>query len=231
MNRLEFAARALAKHSLSTLNRPIAQWRFRRAVRIAGGPLLVSVGAGQRRLDGWLNTDISWQSRLYLDISKPWPVGPGSIARIYGDNVIEHFPIPLARRILRYAFDALQPNGRIRLATPDVEATARAYLHDPALTAQHLERHRRQGYDVYYPVDLLRVTFSECGHHLGFCYDSRALYHELHNAGFVDVERFAPGSSNDVYFRGLELRLGPSESATALVVEARKPAKSAAVAV
>jgi hypothetical protein len=72
-------------------------------------------------------------------------------------------------------------------------------------------------------VDLLRVTFSECGHHVGFCYDWHALSGELHRAGFVDVERFAPAESDDPLLKNLELRTGPTEAATSLIVEGRKP--------
>jgi len=220
---IKVAVRATLTDGLSALKRPIGEWRFRKAARSAHGPLLVSTGAGSRKLEGWLNTDVSWRASLYLDLTKPWPVPPVSVARIYADNVIEHFPLLVARRVLQYAFDALEPGGRIRLATPDVEGTARAYLNDPDLTTRHLERHRQFGYDVHYPVDLLRVTFSECGHHTGFCYDWHALSKELYRAGFLDVERFAPGESNDTLLKNLELRTAPTEVATSLITEARKP--------
>jgi predicted SAM-dependent methyltransferase len=208
---------------LSGLNRPVAQWRLQQAVRSAGRPLLVSAGAGNRRLPGWLNTDISWRSSLYLDLTKPWPVPAGAVSRIYADNVIEHFPIAVGRRVLKYTFGALEPGGRIRLATPDVEGTARAYLHDPELAARHLERHSRSGYEVHYPVDLLRVTFSECGHHVGFCYDFASLEAELLRAGFADVRRYGPGESDDPILQNLEARMEPTEAATSLIVEARRP--------
>lgn len=220
---IEVAVRAIVRDGLSALNRPVGEWRFRKAVKNARGPLLVSAGAGRRELEGWLNTDVSWRGSLYLDIAKPWPVPHVSVARIYADNVIEHFPLLVGRRILRYAFDALEAGGKIRLATPDVERTAQAYLHDPDLTARHLERHRRLGYDVHYPVDLLRVTFSESGHHVGFCYDWHALSRELQLAGFVDVRRYAAGESDDPFLRDLEARTEPTEAATSLIAEGRKP--------
>jgi predicted SAM-dependent methyltransferase len=222
-HQVKVALRAAANETLSVLHRPVAHWRFKRTVRFASRPVLVSAGAGNRRLENWLNTDISWRAGLYLDMTKPWPVPSGAISRIYSDNVIEHFPLLVGRRVLRYAFEALECGGRIRLATPDVERTARAYLDDPDLTARHLERHRKVGYDVHYPVDLLRVTFSECGHHTGFCYDFDALSTEMARAGFVDIERCAAGQSNDPYLRELEARTESTEAATSLIVEARRP--------
>lgn len=179
-------------------------------------------------LDGWINTDVSWRLPMYLDLTRSWPVPPASVDRIYGDNVIEHFPLQVGREVLRHCLNALSAGGGIRLATPDVERTARAYLEDPGLTAAHLERHRRHGYPVDHAVDMLRITYAYNGHHLGCCYDWRALSAELAVAGFVGIRRCEAGQSDDPNFRGLEHRREPTEVATGLVateliVEARKP--------
>lgn len=200
---------------------PLLSRRFRKAVASEPEPVKVNVGAGSIRLDGWINTDVTWRS-LYLDLTRPWPVPPGSIDRIYGDNVIEHFPLPVCRSVLRYCWDALREGGRIRLATPDVERTARAYLENPELTAAHLDRHRRHGFPAEYAVDMLRITYAYHGHHLGYCFDFAALSAELTAAGFVDVRRYEAGEGDDPVFGGLERRHEPTEAATELIVEARK---------
>lgn len=131
----------------------------------------VNVGAGTVVLPGWINTDVLWRSDMYLDLTKPWPVPTESIDRIYGDNVIEHFSLQTARDVLRHCYRALRPGGAIRLATPDLERTARAYLEDPALTSAHLDRHRRHGYPAEHPADMLRVTYAYHGHHRGYIFD------------------------------------------------------------
>lgn len=68
--------------------------------------------------------DVVWWSEMYLDLTRPWPMPPGSIDRIFGDNVIKHFPLDVARAVLRHCHDALRAGGAIRLATPDVERIA-----------------------------------------------------------------------------------------------------------
>jgi predicted SAM-dependent methyltransferase len=195
---------------------------LRTAIANETGPVKVSFGAGTVDLPGWIDTDHTWRADHCLDVTRPWPVPAGSIDFVYADQVIEHFPLHVGRAVLRHAFDALAPGGMIRLATPDVERTARLYLEGSATCADHLARHRRRGYDAEHPVDLLRVTFSENGH--DFCYDLASLTAELEQAGFVDVRRYEVGESDIAAFRSLESRADPTEVATTLVVEARTPA-------
>jgi predicted SAM-dependent methyltransferase len=147
---------------------------------------------------------------------------PGSVSHIYGDNVIEHFDMKLARAVLKNAFAALAPGGRIRLATPDVERTARMYLERGEHAATHLERHRRVGLEVHHPVDLLRTTFQCCGHERGYLWDFASLSAELEAAGFVNVARRECMESPHAELQNLENRCRPTEALTMLVVEAEK---------
>ena len=227
VSEIEQVAKSAALRTLSTLHRPQASARFRRdaAALAAGDDLLkVNIGAATKLVPGWMNTDVHYRAPYYLDLLKPWPVPPQSVDRVFADNVIEHFTIADARTLLRHAFDAMAPGGGIRLVTPDVERIARAYLDDLDLATRHLDRHRRHGYVVHYPVDLLRVTFAESGHHLGFCHDFASLSAEVAQAGFGDVVRREAGKSDDEAFSGIEQRVGDTEAATTLVIEAWKPA-------
>jgi predicted SAM-dependent methyltransferase len=215
-------ARLLMSDALTAVRAPVLSRRFQRAVSGASGPVKVNVGAGTVVLAGWINTDVLWRSNMYLDLTRPWPIRPMAIDRIYADNVIEHFPLKTAREVLRHCFNALKPGGAVRFATPDLERTARAYLDDPQLTAAHLDRHRRHGYPAEHSADMLRVTYAYHGHHAGYVWDWAALSSELAAAGFADIRRYAAGESDDPYFRGLETRAEPTEAATELIVEGRK---------
>jgi predicted SAM-dependent methyltransferase len=217
------AIHAVVNDTLTAIRAPWLSRRFQREVAAATGLVRVNVGAGNVHLDGWINTDVSWYLPMYLDLTKPWPVPPGRVDRIYGDNVIEHFPLDVARTVLRHCLAALRSGGAIRLATPDIERTARAYLEDPQLTSAHLDRHRRHGYPAEHPADLLRVSYVYHGHHQGYLFDWAALSAELEAAGFTDVRRYEAGQSDEPEFRGLENRQEPTEAATELIVEARKP--------
>jgi predicted SAM-dependent methyltransferase len=217
------AAQAVVSDTLTAVRAPWLSRRFQRQVLGATGLVKVNVGAGTVQLSGWINTDVAWYLPLYLDLTRPWPVPAGQVDRIYADNVIEHFPLAVGRDVLRHCWRALRSGGAIRLATPDIERTARAYLHDPELTSAHLDRHRRHGYPADHPVDLLRVTYAYHGHHQGYCYDWAALSGELTAAGYTGVRRLEAGQSDDPEFRDLEHRQEASEAATELIVEAQKP--------
>jgi predicted SAM-dependent methyltransferase len=213
---------SVAHQALTSLRAPLLSRNFQHAVAAESQLVKVNVGAGSVPLAGWINTDVGWRTVNYLDLTKPWPVPAGSVDRIYGDNVIEHFPLRVCRAVLRNCWDALSEGGGLRLATPDIERTARAYLEDPQLTAAHLARHRRHGFPADHPVDMLRITYAYHGHHLGYCFDWAALSGELAAAGFVDIRRYEAGYSDDPSFRGLEHRHESTEAATELIVEARK---------
>jgi predicted SAM-dependent methyltransferase len=221
-------ARLLVSDALTAVRAPVLSRRFQRAAAAAAAsadPVQVNVGAGTVVLPGWINTDVMWRGDMYLDLTRPWPVPPQSVDRIYADNVIEHFSLKVARDVLRNCHNALRPGGGIRLATPDLERTARAYLEDAELTAAHLDRHRRKGYPAEHPADMLRVTYAYHGHHEGYIFDWASLSAELMKAGFVDVRRCEAGESQDPAFRGLESRAEPTEAATELIVEAWKAAR------
>jgi predicted SAM-dependent methyltransferase len=215
-------ARLVISETITTVRAPGLSRRFQRAIQSERGLVRVNVGSGGAPVDGWINTDITWRAPMYLDLTRPWPVPGQSVDRIYGDNVIEHFSLQTVRDVLQHCFNALRPGGAIRLATPDLERTARAYLENPKLTADHLDRHRRHGYPAEHPADMLRITYGYHGHHRGYIFDWASLSSELATAGFSDVRRWDAGKSDDPEFRGLETRAEPTEAATELIVEGRR---------
>jgi len=220
---LHKGAKEVALKGAALLNRPRAQANLRRLLETTAGPYRIAVGTGSHPLEGWINTDIGWRAQYYLDLLQPWLFPPGSVSRVFSDNVIEHFSLASAPKLLGHMFKAVAPGGRVRLATPDVEGTARIYLDDPDAALAHLERNRRHGYPGTYPVEILKTMFCESHHDSGFLYDFAALSSELVKAGFSDVCRCEIGTSDDPQFVGLEKRTGPTDLLTQLAVEAIKP--------
>jgi predicted SAM-dependent methyltransferase len=182
----------------------------------------VELGAGATRREGWISTDIWWGARYHLDATGPWPFPPGSVSHVYGDNMIEHVPIDGARALFRHAMKAMQPGGRIRLVTPDVERCAEVYLERGDRARAQLDAHRGAGTRVEHSVDILRGVFIEYEHYRGYAWDFESLAAELDAAGFTAIERCELENSADPVLRGLESRVLPVDRVTMLAVEARR---------
>ncbi len=212
--------------TLDAMAAPRNSRRFVERVLAARPDARVAFGVGHRPLDGWINTDVTRAAGCFLDVTKPWPTPPGSVARIYAEHVIEHFPLEVARQVFRNCARALQPGGRVRFVTPDLERAARAYLEGSEVGRQHLAHFAAEGRVAEHSVDLIRQLFSYDNHWKGYLYDFASLSEELQAAGFVDVVRMDPGQSEDACFRGLESRTDGSFFHFQLVVEAQAPGLS-----
>jgi predicted SAM-dependent methyltransferase len=158
-------------------------------------------------------------------VTRPWPFADGSVSHVYGDHMVEYATLPGTRALLREALRVLRPGGKLRLSSPDVERIARVYLDGPdELRRKSMEDNREAGYEVHYPVDLLRNTFVEAGHQDGYLFDFASLSHEFEEAGFVNVARHESGESDDPELRGLERRATETGALRELIVQGEKPA-------
>jgi predicted SAM-dependent methyltransferase len=202
--------------------RPSAKRRTRLLVE-GGVPhegFKVEIGCGPSRRPGWIATDVTWDAPYYLDGTKPWPFPAGSVQYVYGDNVIEHLPLQANRTLIRHAHVAMRSGGTIRLVTPDVGRLVEAYLSGGPVVDDLLAMYRGAGYTATHPVDVLRVTFTEFGHHAGYLWDWEAAAAELADAGFRNVRRCETGASSDPVLIALENRSNSAEASVQLVIEA-----------
>jgi len=201
------------------LNRPFAERRLATLLGQQAPPYRVHIGSGGVDLAGWINTDISFQTRYWLNVVRPWPFSPGTVSHVYSDNVIEHLSLEAGRVFLGHSLRALEPGGIIRTVTPDAAGCVRAYLRrDPAT----LDALRAAGVQAEHAVDVIRSTFSLWGHHAGYVYDEDALRTELERAGFIGAERVVVGQSSDPTLRGIDRT--EDRANFFVVMEARRPA-------
>ena len=93
------------------------------------GIVNLEIGAGNRRMPGWISIDFDSEADMQFDLRKPLPMPDNSIDRIYSSHVLEHFsyPNPLSN-LLEECFRVLKPGGVFDAAVPDGERYLRAYV-------------------------------------------------------------------------------------------------------
>jgi SAM-dependent methyltransferase len=89
--------------------------------------LKLHVGAGARRLPGWVNIDV-FPAELALNVNRGLPFADGSARLLFASHMLEHLYYPQeALRFLAECRRVLRPGGRLRLVVPDIELYVRAY--------------------------------------------------------------------------------------------------------
>ncbi len=190
----------------------LSVWTMKRSIEIKRYLLThdvrkLQLGAGSNTLDGWLNTDILPNARgvVYLDAKKPFPFADHTFDYIFSEHHLEHLTYDEGMRMLRDCYRVMKPGGRIRIATPDLEALLNLYTPNKSEIQQKY---------IKWVVDRVmpRISiYSECfvvnyafrnGHQ--FLYDLRTLRNTMEEAGFVEVTSHRFGHSDEAALRGIE---------------------------
>lgn len=207
--------------TLIALVSPIRQKRTMKKISKEKSPRRIIVGESYP-MDGWIVSNYQVLARNFLDVTKRF-ADSNSISNIYADNVIEHLELNAARLFMQNAFDALLPGGSIRLVTPDCMAISNAYIQQDLQKVKEVAADLKQyKLKIDEPIDLLHVTFSSFGHHLGRIHDENTLTSLLTEAGFRIIERFPTSKSKNPIFQNLEKRVGDSLNWSQLCLEAVK---------
>jgi hypothetical protein len=97
----------------------------------AAEPLRLNIGAGKRELPGFTPIDRDYGTEAY-----PLPYDDNSVDEILASHVLEHFSHRQVTEVLLHWVDKLKPGGRIRIAVPDFERVAKAYLAGAPINVQ-----------------------------------------------------------------------------------------------
>jgi predicted SAM-dependent methyltransferase len=175
-----------------------------------------------RFFEGWISSNYQVLTRNFLDATKPY--GSNTCQYIYADNVIEHLNRQGGKEFLRQSYRALIPGGVLRIATPNLENLVLRYQRqsqeDLHQFASDLASHNLEIQEF---SDLLRITFSEFGHHKGIIYDFDSLNKAMSQAGFINIKQYIPGVSEIDSLKNLETRMAKSDIWSQMVVEGTKP--------
>jgi predicted SAM-dependent methyltransferase len=150
------------------------------------------LGAGSRRVPGWLNVDVL-SSEYDVDIAGgrlPW--ADASFSAVVSQHVIEHLELeeevlPLFRELRR----VLGPDGEVWLSCPDMEKVCRAYVEDRGAALHEDRRRRMPGQTMRAGVPsqhFVNWIFHQGGEHKNL-FDLDLLSWAVAEAGFRSCER------------------------------------------
>lgn len=171
----------------------------------------LNIGCGPTAKPGWLNIDIDprYDGAVLMDATKPLPLPDSSVDFVYSEHMIEHVPLPAAVGMLKEIHRVLRPDGRIRIATPDMDNII--HLKAGNLSPAELSYIRwsnttfgnefeRASPDN--PCLAINRMFREWGHQ--FVYDRATFGAVLSHAGFCDVVFCQIGESEVPEFKNVE---------------------------
>jgi predicted SAM-dependent methyltransferase len=153
----------------------------------------VHLGAGTRRVAGWLNVDVRG-SDYDVDLGSgrlPWRTN--SLACVVSEHMIEHLELrtellPLLAELRR----VLRPGGEIWLSCPDIEKICRSYLDHRMVDLLDDRRGRFPSYSLGgAPTShMINELFHQFGQHENL-FDFELLEWALRSSGFDDVRRIS----------------------------------------
>jgi predicted SAM-dependent methyltransferase len=182
---LPWRLRQSAKLHVTTLLVPWSRVRARRLGR--QGDLMLHLGSGIHRLDGWLNVDlVSMDPDLAWDLRRGLPFPDGCARACFLEHVLEHFMLSDVLDVLSECHRVLQPGGIVRVGVPDFGR----YIESYAADGSFLDRERPGR-----PTRLLAVAEVALFHGHRSVWDAETLERVLTEAGFTGVRAREFGDS------------------------------------
>lgn len=166
------------------------------------------IGSNTTILDGWLCSDIYPQTRdcIFMDATRTFPFEDSSFHYVYSEHMIEHVSRSAGLFMLKECFRVLKPNGKIRIATPDLSKIISLYSNRDNSFGNDYIKWITDNFipDTvdYDPLLVLNTMFRNWSH--CFLYDADFLEKSLKEAGFSNITRFHINESSDLQLKCIE---------------------------
>ena len=149
-------------------------------------PVKVELGAGKRKMAGWIGIDISDAADIQCDLSRsPLPFPDESVDEIYSSHFLEHFSHQqLVAHVLPECLRILKAGGVFRAAVPDASIYIAAYIKGEPFPEVIPVYKKAYFFDA--PLDSLNYIAYMAGEHKHM-FDKDNLLALLRNNGFADV--------------------------------------------
>ncbi|GAB1232684.1 hypothetical protein UT4_11500 [Ferrigenium sp. UT4] len=164
----------------------------------------LNIGCGRKHLPCFVNMDIKPPYDRKLDARKGLPYADRTVDGVYSEHFFEHLTQAEGLRFLRECRRVLKPDGRIRIAMPDLDELVRRYQSEDWRGDGDMFR---LGFDwVVNRCEMINIGMREWGHkHL---YNEEELVRIAQMAGLQRVQRCEHGMSDVPLFVGRETRKG-----------------------
>jgi predicted SAM-dependent methyltransferase len=213
----------------------------------ASDGIKLNVGCGPVQPPGWVNIDNSYRARFAsfvpwldgllvkagaipetefkpgirgVDLDRPLPWPTGSVAAVYGGEVLEHFTREDGVRLLSECFRVLRPGGVLRMRVPDNARFWSNYI------AEYGAMHQRprgewslahtRWIEKFFREISTGKRWGSSGHFHKWMYDDVSLILTFESVGFRDVSRMPYLESRIPDVAAVEVR-------DELIVEGIKP--------
>ena len=163
------------------------------------------IGAGNRKIKDWLNTDIGNKSIMpIVDVTKKFPFNTKTFDYVFSEHMIEHIKYQDGVKMLKESFRVLKSNGKIRISTPDLQFLIDLYLNEKDQLQKDYIEWSCKNYQLTEGsiVEVVNNYFQSWGHQ--FIYDKNTIENTLKAVGFTKIEFFKINESNNLELKDLE---------------------------
>lgn len=185
----------------------------------------IQVGCSINVLRDWFNVDIIpfYKGSFLMDATKKFPISDNTFDYVFSEHMIEHIDYVQGWHMLRECHRILKPNGKIRIATPDLKKLVDLYNQDKSDQQKEYINSVMQTWrpeiDSNAEGYVVNVVF---GFEHKFIYDQSTLELALQEAGFTNIRLMNPRKTQFDEFLDVDLHVGDYIEFETLVMEAEK---------
>jgi len=184
--------------------------------------IFLNIGAGSKKIQGFINVDIEPGSDVMADVTKGLPFEDGSVDGIYSEHFIEHLSQAEGCFFFRECRRILRPGSIMRIATPDLDAIVDFFnkggVNSSANVSDWLHSDWTTfGYEwISNRAEMLNTAVREWGHK--WMYNEEEMIRLGEMCGLKFKTRCEFGESSNPWLKNLEYR-----DSSSLIIEFEKP--------
>jgi predicted SAM-dependent methyltransferase len=185
----------------------------------------LQIGCSINVLPDWFNVDIIpfYDGSYFMDATREFPIPDETFDYVFSEHMIEHIDYLQGWHMLKECYRVLKPNGKIRIATPDLRKLVDLFREDKTDAQQEYIQSVMQTWRPEVNSDaegyVVNVVF---GFDHKFIYDEATLTIALQKAGFTNIKLMNPRESQFPELSHLDVHVGDYIEFETLVMEAEK---------